>query len=133
VRAIDPQPSLGHVLIKPPWLLSGVKQTCAGALQTFAFDPTRTQATSCLLRCIYPLIIGSAPNPAGDLRYGLGCNMEIGVGVFVERSLRVLAQAPYQVDETLVDNVVSEDRCKERSVRILAWSSFSSAGRFTHC
>ena len=47
------------------------------------------------------LIIGSTPGPAGDLRYGLGCNMELGIGVFVELSLRVLAQAPYQVDETL--------------------------------
>lgn len=77
-----------------------------------------------------PLIVGSTPGPAGDLRYGLGCDMELGVGVFVECSLRVLAHAPYQVDETLVENVLIENRCEERFVRILAWSSFSSARRF---
>jgi len=42
----------------------------------------------------------------------------------------VLAKAPYQVDEPLVEEVLSEDRCEERFIRILAWSSFSSARRF---
>lgn len=42
----------------------------------------------------------------------------------------VLAKAPYQVDETLVEDVLSEDRCEERFIRILAWASFSGARRF---
>src|SRR5262245_12546206 len=42
----------------------------------------------------------------------------------------VLAKAPYQVDETLVEDVLREDRCEERFIRILAWASFSGARRF---
>src|SRR5262245_35668777 len=42
----------------------------------------------------------------------------------------VLAKAPYQVDERLVEDVLSEDRCEERFIRILAWASFSGARRF---
>ena len=42
----------------------------------------------------------------------------------------VLTKAPYQVDETLVEDVLREDRCEERFIRILAWASFSGARRF---
>ena len=42
----------------------------------------------------------------------------------------VLAKAPYQMDETLVEDVLREDRCEERFIRILAWASFSGARRF---
>jgi AhpD family alkylhydroperoxidase len=48
----------------------------------------------------------------------------------IARLALVLAKAPYQVDETLVDDVLSEDRCEERFIRILAWASFSGARRF---
>ena len=53
-----------------------------------------------------------------------GQDREIG------RLALVLAKAPYQVDETLVDGVFNEDRSEERFIRILAWASFSSARRF---
>jgi len=42
----------------------------------------------------------------------------------------VLAKAPYQVDESLVEDVLREDRGEERFIRILAWASFSGARRF---
>jgi hypothetical protein len=42
----------------------------------------------------------------------------------------MLAKAPYQVDKTLVEEVLREDWCEERFVRILAWASFSGARRF---
>jgi AhpD family alkylhydroperoxidase len=48
----------------------------------------------------------------------------------IARLALVLAKAPYQVDETVVEEVLSEDRCEERFIRILAWASFSSARRF---
>ncbi len=48
----------------------------------------------------------------------------------IARLALVLAKAPYQVDETLVEDVLSEDRCEERFIRILAWASFSGARRF---
>src|SRR5215471_16779214 len=48
----------------------------------------------------------------------------------IARLALVLAKAPYQVDETLVDDVLSADRCEERFIRILAWASFSGARRF---
>jgi hypothetical protein len=47
----------------------------------------------------------------------------------VARLALVFAKAPYQVDETLVEDVLSEDRCEERFIRILAWASFSGARR----
>jgi hypothetical protein len=47
----------------------------------------------------------------------------------IARLALVLAKAPYQVDEKLVEGVLSEDRCEERFIRILAWASFSSARR----
>jgi AhpD family alkylhydroperoxidase len=48
----------------------------------------------------------------------------------IARLALVLAKAPYQVDEKLVEDVLSEDRSEERFVRVLAWASFSSARRF---
>ncbi len=48
----------------------------------------------------------------------------------IARLALVLAKAPYQVDETLVEDVLQEDRGEERFIRILAWASFSSARRF---
>lgn len=48
----------------------------------------------------------------------------------IARLALVLAKAPYQVDEKLVEDVLSEDRCEERFIRILAWASFSGARRF---
>jgi len=48
----------------------------------------------------------------------------------IARLALVLAKAPYQVDETLVEDVLSGDLCEERFIRILAWASFSGARRF---
>jgi len=48
----------------------------------------------------------------------------------IARLALVLAKAPFQVDETLVEEVLSADRCEERFIRILAWVSFSGARRF---
>src|SRR5215469_10838758 len=48
----------------------------------------------------------------------------------IARLALVLAKAPFQVDETLVEDVLSADRCEERFIRILAWASFSGARRF---
>ena len=48
----------------------------------------------------------------------------------IARLALVLAKAPYQVDETLVEDVLEEDRGEERFIRILAWASFSGARRF---
>src|SRR5262249_21637659 len=48
----------------------------------------------------------------------------------IARLALVLAKAPYQVDERLVEDVLNEDRCEERFIRILAWASFSGARRF---
>jgi len=48
----------------------------------------------------------------------------------IARLALVLAKAPYQLDETLVEDVLREDRCEERFIRILAWTSFSGARRF---
>jgi hypothetical protein len=48
----------------------------------------------------------------------------------IVRLALVLAKAPYQVDETLVEDVLRGDRCEERFIRILAWASFSAARRF---
>jgi hypothetical protein len=45
----------------------------------------------------------------------------------IARLALVLAKAPYQVDEALVEDVLREDRCEERLIRILAWASFSGA------
>jgi Carboxymuconolactone decarboxylase family len=48
----------------------------------------------------------------------------------IARLTLVLAKAPYQVDEKLVEDVLQEDRGEERFIRILAWASFCSARRF---
>jgi len=48
----------------------------------------------------------------------------------IARLALVLAKAPYQVDETLVEDVLNGDRGEERFIRILAWASFSGARRF---
>ena len=48
----------------------------------------------------------------------------------IARLALVLAKAPYQLDETLVEDVLREDRCEERFIRVLAWASFSGARRF---
>jgi AhpD family alkylhydroperoxidase len=52
----------------------------------------------------------------------------------IARLALVLAKAPYQVDDTLVEDVLNGDlngdRCEERFIRILAWASFSGARRF---
>ena len=48
----------------------------------------------------------------------------------IARLALVLAKAPYQLDETLVEDVLREDQCEERFIRILAWASFSGARRF---
>ena len=42
----------------------------------------------------------------------------------------VLATARYQLDETLVEGVLRDDRCEERFIRVLAWASFCGAHRF---
>jgi len=41
----------------------------------------------------------------------------------------VLAKAPYQVDETLVGEILREDEDETRLIRVLAWASFSGARR----
>jgi hypothetical protein len=48
----------------------------------------------------------------------------------IARLALVLAKAPYQVDERLVEDVLKEDRCEEQFIRIFAWASFSGARRF---
>lgn len=42
----------------------------------------------------------------------------------------VLAKAPYQVDASLAQGVLGDDRDEERFIRILAWASFTGARRF---
>ena len=48
----------------------------------------------------------------------------------IARLALVLAKAPYQVDEGLVEDVLNHDRSEGRFIRILAWASFSGARRF---
>ncbi|HSB10702.1 MAG TPA: hypothetical protein VLM38_14535 [Blastocatellia bacterium] len=48
----------------------------------------------------------------------------------IARLALVLAKAPYQVDERLVEDVLREDRSEQRLIRVLAWASFSAARRF---
>ena len=47
----------------------------------------------------------------------------------IARFALVLAKAPYQVDETLVGEILREDREETRFIRVLAWASFSAARR----
>ena len=42
----------------------------------------------------------------------------------------VLAKAPYQVDASMAQGVLGDDRDEERFIRILAWASFTGARRF---
>lgn len=53
-----------------------------------------------------------------------------GQDLAIARLALVLAKAPYQVDERLVEDVLSEDRSEERFIRLLAWASFSGARKF---
>jgi hypothetical protein len=48
----------------------------------------------------------------------------------IARLALILAKAPYQVDQTLIQEVLREDPSEERFIRILAWASFSGARRF---
>lgn len=61
-------------------------------------------------------------------------NSEVGALTGQDRAIArlalVLAKAPYQVDEKLVEDVLGEDRGEERFIRILAWASFWAARRF---
>lgn len=61
-------------------------------------------------------------------------NSEISVLTGQDRAIAklalILAKAPYQVDETLVEDVLGQDRNEERFIRVLAWASFSGARRF---
>jgi hypothetical protein len=54
----------------------------------------------------------------------------IGQDRAIAKLALVLAKAPYQVDEGLVEDVLREDRSEERIIRVLAWASFSGARRF---
>jgi hypothetical protein len=47
----------------------------------------------------------------------------------IVRLALVLAKAPYQVDEGMVDEILREDRDETRFIRVLAWASFSAARR----
>ncbi|HSQ19401.1 MAG TPA: hypothetical protein VLR92_03410, partial [Blastocatellia bacterium] len=53
-----------------------------------------------------------------------------GQDLAIARLALVLAKAPYQVDERLIEDVLSEDRSEERFIRLLAWASFSGARKF---
>jgi hypothetical protein len=48
----------------------------------------------------------------------------------IARLALVLAKAPYQVDERLVEDVLTTDKSEERFIRVLAWASFSGARKF---
>jgi len=48
----------------------------------------------------------------------------------IARLALVLAKAPYQVDEALVEEVLRQDQREERFIRILAWASFFAARSF---
>jgi AhpD family alkylhydroperoxidase len=47
----------------------------------------------------------------------------------IARFALVLAKAPYQVDETLVGEILPEDADETQFIRVLAWASFSAARR----
>ncbi|WP_370279333.1 hypothetical protein [Pontibacterium sp.] len=47
----------------------------------------------------------------------------------IARLALVIAKAPYQVDESLVEAVYSINRDEARLIRILAWASFTAARR----
>jgi hypothetical protein len=48
----------------------------------------------------------------------------------IARLALVVAKAPFQVDDKLVEEVLGEDRDETRLIRVLAWASFSAARRF---
>ena len=48
----------------------------------------------------------------------------------IARLAIVLAKAPYQVDEKMVEAVLGDDRDEARFIRILAWASLTGARRF---
>lgn len=48
----------------------------------------------------------------------------------IARLALVVAKASFQVDDTLVEDVLGEDRDETRLIRVLAWASFSAARRF---
>jgi hypothetical protein len=45
----------------------------------------------------------------------------------IARLALVLARAPYQTDDQMVEDVIGDDQNEERFLRILAWSSFTAA------
>lgn len=47
----------------------------------------------------------------------------------IARFALVVAKAPFQIDETLVEAVLQHDRSEERLIRILAWAAFTTARR----
>ncbi len=48
----------------------------------------------------------------------------------IARLAIVLTKAPYQVDSTMAEAVLGDERDEERFIRILAWASFPGARRF---
>lgn len=48
----------------------------------------------------------------------------------IARLAIVLAKAPYQVDETMIEAAIGDDTDEQSIIRILAWSSFVGARRF---
>lgn len=55
-----------------------------------------------------------------------------GEDLDIARLAIVLSKAPYQVDGTLADAVLGDERDEVRFVRILAWASFAGARRFAN-
>jgi hypothetical protein len=51
----------------------------------------------------------------------------------IARLALVVAKASYQVDESLVEAVIGNERDERKLVRVLAWASFSAARRFAQC
>ena len=47
----------------------------------------------------------------------------------IARLALVVAKASYQVDETLVGEVLGEERDETQLIRVLAWAAFSAARR----
>jgi len=48
----------------------------------------------------------------------------------IARLALVIAKAPFQVDDALVEDMINGERDEARLNRILAWASFSAARRF---
>ncbi|MGH7381418.1 MAG: hypothetical protein ACREKR_04220 [Candidatus Methylomirabilales bacterium] len=48
----------------------------------------------------------------------------------IARLALVVAKAPFQVDDKMVEEVLGDDRDETRLIRVLAWASFSAARRF---